>query len=67
MKTYSKKELATLYMPEATIHAARKQLSLWIRHNKDLQNELKAAGYQPRKKLLTPRQLEIIFRYLGEP
>lgn len=67
MKTYSKGELAALYMPDSAIEVARKHLCAWIKHNEALQEELKAAGYSPSAKLLTPKQVQIIFKYVGEP
>lgn len=67
MEVLSKGELALLYMPKATVPVARAYLSSWIKHNEALKNELKATGYSPNAKLLTPKQIKIIFHHLGEP
>lgn len=67
MRTYSKGELASLYMPEASVEVARGKLVSWIKHNKELEKELISAGYTRYAKLLTPKQVGIIYQYLGRP
>jgi len=67
MQVRSKGEIAALYMPDSSVETARAYLSSWIKHNANLSDELKATGYTPRAKLLTPKQIRIIFHYLGEP
>lgn len=67
LKVYNKKELAALYMPDSTVEAARKQLSMWIKYNKDLTRELEATGYSAKSRILTPKQVQLIYHYLGEP
>ena len=32
-----------------------------------LKIQLKEAGFMPRKKILTPKQIEILINFLGEP
>lgn len=66
-KAYSKKELATLYNPDITAEAAVNMLRRWILRNEKLRCELEEAGYEARFHLLTPLQVNIITRYLGEP
>ncbi len=38
-----------------------------MKRNPRLADELAEAGYKPRYKVFTPRQVGIIVRYLGEP
>ena len=66
-RVYSKKELALLYAPDLRMEGARKRLRKWITYNPRLMRALERAGLQPRQKTLTPRQVEIVYRYLGEP
>ena len=63
----SKKELAALYAPYLTTRGAGKRLAKWLQHNPRLLRALERAGYSSAQRLLTPRQVEIIYRYLGEP
>lgn len=66
-RTYSKSELASLYMPHVATATARRTLARWIAHNKQLTEELAQAGYKKQQILLTPAQVSIIFKFLGEP
>lgn len=67
IKTYSKGELALLYMPNVLQPTARRTMMGWIQKNAPLIAELYEAGYRDRAVLLTPKQVEIIFKYLGPP
>ncbi|WP_321479691.1 DUF4248 domain-containing protein [uncultured Bacteroides sp.] len=63
----TKGELAELYMPLASSAGARRMLNLWISKNSALSAELAATGYNIRTVTLTPLQVMLIIRYLGEP
>lgn len=63
----SKGELAAMYMPNVAVPVARAFLISCIKKNKQLKKELEEAGYTSRAKLLTPKQIRIIFRHIGEP
>lgn len=63
---YGLQELAQLYFPNNTPHSASNQLRKWIKKDK-LFARLREAGYAPGQKLLTPRQVGILFEHLGEP
>ncbi|MBR2101534.1 MAG: DUF4248 domain-containing protein [Bacteroidales bacterium] len=39
----------------------------WINYNRELREELQKLGYDGRQRVFTPRQVEAIMRYLGEP
>ena len=67
IKAYSKKELARLYAPELTDKAAGKRLCQWIKHCRPLCDALERTGYKPLQRILNPAQVELVFRYLGEP
>ena len=67
LKAESKKELAALYAPYLTTRGAAKRLAQWLNYNPRLVRALERAGYRQSQRLLTPRQVEIIYRYLGEP
>jgi hypothetical protein len=66
-RSYSKNELAQAYAPDIAPASARNRLAHWIRHNSALHRALLEAGYHPAQQIFTPLQVEIIFRYLGEP
>lgn len=63
----SKKELALMYLPDSTPHAAVGQLTRWIKMAKGLQEELEKTGYYKMQKMLTKRQVSIITAFIGEP
>lgn len=67
IRSYTKSSLAQLYNPEVCAASARRLLHRWINHNNALQKELEAAGYSDRARLLPPRQVGIIVKYLGKP
>lgn len=60
-------ELAQLYFPQIAKPSATIQFRRWIRLNEKLQEELAASGHKRWQKLLTPKQVEIIIRFIGEP
>ena len=68
MKTpESKAQLAALYAPCLSERGALKRLQAWIDFSPRLARALERAGFRKRQKLLTPRQVDIIYKYLGEP
>jgi hypothetical protein len=67
IRSYSKSELAQAYAPDIAPASARNRLAAWIRHNRQLDKALRATGYTPEQRVFTPLQVELIFRYLGEP
>ena len=60
MKALSMSELAVL-------KSANTQLKRWIAYNRTLQDELNATGYRNGQRMLTPKQVDLIVYYLGEP
>lgn len=68
IKSYGKSELALLYFPNATTPiGALSNLNSWIRGNKQLSDELRSCGMPPKSKFFTPKEVTLIFHYLGEP
>ena len=63
IRTYKKSELAHLYNPNVALQILRR----WIVYNLPLLQELEQEGYRARNRLLSPRQVATIIRYLGEP
>ncbi len=61
------KELAAMYFANSTPKAATTNLKRWIDRNESLKNELAETGYKEGQRVFTPRQVELIFRHLGEP
>jgi hypothetical protein len=67
IRAYTKAELAQRYNPHLSNDTAMQQLRRWLKHNPALMQELRDAGYRPACHSFTPREVAIIFRYLGEP
>jgi len=67
VRTYKKSDLAHLYNPDTSILTALQLLKKWIRANEGLSCALAATGLKSTAKLYTPKQVELIVEYLGEP
>ena len=67
IRSYSYCELAMLYFPNSTKKSASAQLGRWIRQNNKLHKLLSETGFTAGKKILTPRQVELISEYIGYP
>lgn len=67
IQTYSKSQLASLYLPHIQPASARRTLRSWIAKNTELQTALACTGYSDKAILLTPAQVGLIFSFLGEP
>ena len=68
IKSYGKSELALLYFPNATTPiGALSNLNSWIRGNRELYAALQSCGMPPKSKFFTPKEVALIFHYLGEP
>jgi hypothetical protein len=67
IKSYAYCELALLYFPNSTKKSASTQLGRWVRQNEKLKTRLLELGYKPRRKILTPSQVNLIVELLGEP
>lgn len=67
IRSYGYGELALLYFSNSTKNSASTQLGRWVRQNEKLKEKLVAAGFKPRRKILTPIQVKIIVEFLGAP
>ena len=67
IKTYTKRELACLYLPETTPRCAMRTFIRWIRKNKTLLESLQALGWNARTRTFTPREVSLIVETLDEP
>lgn len=67
LKSYSKTELSKMYNPMLCNRSALRILMLWIDHNKELKKSLVSAGFTPTLRVFTPKQVELIISFLGEP
>ncbi len=56
-----------MYFPHSSIRSAGVQLKRWFVYNKPLMQALVDAGYYNGQKILTPKQVTLVFEYLGEP
>lgn len=63
-----KTDLAMKYFPDATSpKIARDNLTRWINRCKALSMAMAQTGYRTSDWYYTPRQLALIYHYLGEP
>ena len=68
MSSYiSKQTLAMAYFPDRSKESAGKLLAREIHTNRPLMSALSKTAYSPQRKLLSPKQLQIIYSFLGEP
>lgn len=64
---YSLKELGGMYFPNSSARSGSTQLKRWIVLNERLSEALRENGYTSGQRYLTPKQVGLIFEYLGEP
>lgn len=67
VKSYSKMELARLYNPVLCDRVAARTFLQWIDRNVELTKRLLETGFKRTDRMITPKQVEIIVHYLGEP
>ena len=67
IRSYSKADLAMMYNPDQCVTVALKTLSRWIQTNTELRKELDAINYNKRRHSFTPKEIEAIVRYIGQP
>ncbi|GEM_PF-3810485 len=59
--------LALLYLPHRSPRMARRCFNQWIARHPELSEQLALSGYSVCQRLLTPAQVGLIVKYLGEP
>ena len=68
IRAYGKSELALLYFPDAaTPLGALCNLNYWIKGNKLLSEKITSCGMPPKSKFFTPKEVALIFEFLGDP
>ncbi|NDV66757.1 DUF4248 domain-containing protein [Bacteroides sp. 224] len=67
VKTYLKAELAMMYHPTLSKDAAMYKMKKWILHNDELREAYSRIQGNPRDHYYTPKQVELIVKYLGVP
>jgi hypothetical protein len=67
VRAYGYGELAQLYFPNISKQSATVQFRRWIIVNDKLQEALLDSGFKKFQKLLTPKQVAIITKFIGEP
>ena len=67
IRSYSKQELAMLYFPDARPHVAVNRLTGWMRRCHALRDALTECHYNKHAKFFTPREVELIIHFIGEP
>lgn len=69
IRSYGKSELANIYIPNApSSRSAWKVFKHWIGCHAALSGAMQHAGYDSKcSRNFTPRQVELIVKYLGEP
>ncbi|WP_321424522.1 DUF4248 domain-containing protein [uncultured Bacteroides sp.] len=67
VRSYGKADLALMYNPEMCVREALRTLMRWIVRNERLYRDLMELGYKKSCKILTPLEVAVITRYLGEP
>lgn len=65
--TYNITDLAMAYYDSADQANARRRLNYALRTYPELWEELKKANYHTRQRYFTPKQYELVVRFLGEP
>jgi hypothetical protein len=63
----TKTEIAMLYTKGVSPATAVRILRRWINNNEELKKALEQNNYKKHCHILTPKQVQIIFEYLGEP
>lgn len=65
---YNHSEIALLYFPDApNKKSAARKLSTWIRNDAKLREQLALVGYLIRQRIFTPKQVLVLYEFLGEP
>ncbi len=68
IRAYGKAELALLYFPESNSkHVAVNRLSSWIKRCKPLKKAIMNCHSSKNAKFFTPKEVSLLFEFLGEP
>lgn len=67
IQAYSKSQLAGLYLPHIQSASARRTLRSWLPRTLHCKPHSAQTGYSEKAILLTPAQVRLFFKFLGEP
>jgi len=67
LRSYSKVDLALLYLPHNSQITAVRKFNRWIQYSPILWNQLLTTGFTITTRQLTPLQVGMIVNYLGIP
>ena len=67
MQSLTKSQLAWQFSPELSQSGALNRLHRWIHGDQELLNALRATGYRDSQRVLTAKQLALIYEYIGTP
>lgn len=59
--------LAMMYYPERAYSRALRLFRTELEQTRGLMNALRGAGYRDNQRMLSPRQVKVIERFLGKP
>ena len=65
--TYTRREIAMMYFPESTPKNAVRRLRIAIERCEPLNGELNKYVNSAYRKTLSRREVNLLFKYLGEP
>lgn len=66
-RSFTRTELAMMYMPYLSKSSALKNFNAWLKLNQQLQADLLEAGATERTRRYTPKQVKIIFAAFDIP
>ncbi len=67
LRSYTRTELSRKYNPQFCDRSAQRILIKWIERNKELKEQLITTGFNRMDRIFTPKQVELIISFLGEP
>lgn len=67
IRSYTRTELAMMYMPYLSKSCALKNFNNWLKINKNLWDKLVESGVTERTRRYTPRQVKLIFDAFDMP
>lgn len=67
IRTYGFGELAQLYLPNISSKSASARLRAWIERHEALRTQLCVTGFKKGLRTLTPEQVKLVVKFIGEP
>ena len=67
IKSYPKSELALMYFPDSSPHVAMNHLNYWIKGCSELVDALAGCHQSRYAKYFSPKAVQLIVDFLGEP